>query len=219
MAIWGKSGVTGKTPGNILFGAGTIHKGLKYTKGADDQPGSWNLMESLVGATNGGSKFSITPEIFNIEVDGVGVKSKGMAQKTGETATMEINLAELTEDIILASTFGEKVSSDVTGYDKIQPKPEIAEGDYWDNIAFAGKTTTGELVYAIMENALCTSGLEHEGKNKDGSVGKYTFECYAEFDENTDKDILPWTIYYPTREKTVAGQKAAAQGAAVQKAN
>ena len=31
MAIFGKSGVTNKTPGNIVFGAGTIHKGLKYT--------------------------------------------------------------------------------------------------------------------------------------------------------------------------------------------
>ena len=76
-----------------------------------------------------------------------------------------------------------------------------------------------QYIYAILENALCTSGLEHEGKNKDGSVGKYTFESYAEFDENVDKDILPWTIYYPNREKAVAGQKAAAQGAAVQKAN
>lgn len=219
MAIWGKSGVTSKTPKNTFFGAGTIHKGLKYTKGADGHPGSWNLMESLVGATSGGSKFSITPEIFNIEVDGVGVKSKGMAQKTGETAIMEINLSELTEDIILASTFGEKVAPDIDGYDKIQPKPEIEEGDYWENIAFVGKTVDGEYIYAILENALCTSGLEHEGKNKDGSVGKYTFESYAEFDENVDKDILPWTIYYPNREKAVAGQKAAAQGAAVQKAN
>ena len=103
MAIFGKSGVTNKTLGNIVFGAGTIHKGLKYTAGSGGGSGSWNFAESLVGATNGGSKVSIVPEIANIEVDGIGVKSKGMAQKTGETATMEINFAELTKDIIQAA--------------------------------------------------------------------------------------------------------------------
>lgn len=35
------SGVTDKTPGNILFGAGTIHKGLRF------ETGKWNFAESL----------------------------------------------------------------------------------------------------------------------------------------------------------------------------
>lgn len=197
MAIFGKSGVTSKTPGNIVFGAGTIHKGLKYTAGSGGGSGSWNFAESLVGATNGGSKVSIVPEITNIEVDGIGVKSKGMAQKTGETATMEINFAELTKDIIQAATLGQAGTSADTTYDVIESKTEIAEGDYWENIAFVGKTVKGKYIIFIMENALCTSGLEHEGKNKEGTAGKYTFECYAEFGDSTDMDQLPWHIYYP----------------------
>ena len=191
MAIFGKSGVTAKTPGNIVFGAGTIHKGLKYAGN------SWNFAESLVGATNGGSKFTITPEVTNIEVDGIGVKSKGMAQKTGETATMEINLAELTKEVIQAATLGQLGTSEDSTYDVIESKTEIAEGDYWENIAFVGKTMGGKYIIAILENALCTSGFEHEGKNKEGSAGKYTFECYAEFGDSTDQDTLPWHIYYP----------------------
>lgn len=197
MAIFGKSGVTNKTPGNIVFGAGTIHKGLKYTAGSGGGSGSWNFAESLVGATNGGSKFTITPEITPIEVDGIGVKAKGMAQKTGETATMEVNFAELTEDIILAATLGQTGTSNDTNYDVIEAKTEISEGDYWENIAFVGTTLKGKKIICILDNALCTSGLEHEGKNKEGSVGKYTFECYAEFGDSTDQDILPWHIYYP----------------------
>lgn len=197
MAIFGKSGVTNKTPGNIVFGAGTIHKGLKYTPGSDGSVGSWNFAESLVGATNGGSKVSIVPEITPIEVDGIGVKSKGMAQKTGETAIMEVNLAELTKDIIQTATLGQTGTSEDSGYDVIESKTEIIEGDYWKNIAFVGKTLSGKYIIAILENALCTSGFEHEGKNKDGAAGKYTFECYAEFGDSTDKDTLPWHIYYP----------------------
>ena len=197
MAIFGKSGVTNKTTGNIVFGAGTIHKGLKYTAGSGGGSGSWNFAESLVGATNGGSKVSIVPEITNIEVDGIGVKSKGMAQKTGETATMEINFAELTKDIIQAATLGQAGTSADTTYDVIESKTEIAEGDYWENIAFVGKTLSGKYIIAILENALCTSGFEHEGKNKEGAAGKYTFESYAEFGDSTDQDKLPWHIYYP----------------------
>lgn len=192
MAIFGKSGVTNKTPGNIVFGAGTIHKGLKYSAGT-----GWNFAESLVGATNGGSKVSIVPEITPIEVDGIGVKSKGMAQKTSETATMEVNFAELTKDIIQAATLGQAGTSEDTNYDVIEPKAEIAEGDYWENIAFVGKTLKGEYIIAILENALCTSGFTHEGKNKESAAGTYTFECYAEFGDATDQDILPWHIYYP----------------------
>lgn len=190
MAKAGKTGVSKNTPKNILFGAGTIHKGLKYSDG------TWNMDESIVGATSGGSKLSIVPEVTNIEVDGALVKAKGLVVKTGETATMEINFIELTEDIIKTATLGQAgTSEDTTGYDVIIPKADIEEGDYWENIAFVGKTVEGKNIIAILENALCTSGFEQEGKNKEGAIGKYTFESYAELD--SDLDTLPWKIYYP----------------------
>lgn len=196
MAIAGKHGVTEDTPKNILFGAGTIHKGLKYTPGSGGSGGSWNKEASIVGATSGGSKLSIIPEITNVEVDGVLVKAKGLAAKTGETASMEVNFAELTKDIIKSATLGnEGTSADATNFDVIESKSDIAEGDYWENIAFWGKTLAGEDIIAILDNVLVTSGFEQEGKNKEGAVGKYTFECYAELTGELDK--LPWHIYYP----------------------
>ena len=90
------SGITDKTPGNILLGAGTIHKGLKY----DAQKKAWNFAESLIGATSGGNKFSIKPEIKQIEVDGAWVPVKQFDIKQGGTAEMEINLIELSPDIL-----------------------------------------------------------------------------------------------------------------------
>lgn len=196
MAIAGKHGVTENTPKNILFGAGTIHKGLKYTPGSGGSGGSWNKEASIVGATSGGSKLSIIPEITNVDVDGVLVKAKGLAAKTGETASMEVNFAELTKDIIKSATLGnEGTSADATNFDVIESKSDISEGDYWENIAFWGKTLAGEDIIAILDNVLVTSGFEQEGKNKEGAVGKYTFECYAELTGELDK--LPWHIYYP----------------------
>lgn len=195
MSKEGKTGVSANTPKNIMFGAGTIHKGLKYTSNA------WNFAASIVGATSGGSKLSIKPEITNIEVDGALVKTKGLTVKTGETAVMEINFAELTKDIIKAATIGaDGTSDDPTNYDMIESKAAISEGDYWENIAFVGKTLEGKNIIAIMDNALCTSGFEQEGKNKEGAVGKYTFESHAEL--TGDLDTLPWRIYYPKASET-----------------
>lgn len=189
MAKEGKSGVSANTPKNILFGAGTIHRGLKYEGAA------WNFADSLIGATSGGSKFSIKPEITKVEVDGVHVATKGLNKKTGGEATMEINFIELTKDIIKASTLGTDGTATDTTYDLIEDKADIAAGDYWENIAFVGKTLDGDDIIAIMDNALCTSGMEADNKDKAGTVGTYTFECNAELD--SDGDTLPWHIYYP----------------------
>lgn len=189
MSKEGKTGVSANTAKNILFGAGTIHKGLKYAGS------NWNFEDSIVGATSGGSKLSIVPEITKLDIDGALVPVKNFNVKTGETATMEVNFIELTKDIIKAATFGQDGTSGDTNYDLIESKANIAAGDYWENIAFVGKTLDGRNIIAILDNVLCTSGFEQEGKNKEGAVGTYTFECNAE--DTSDLDTLPWHIYYP----------------------
>ena len=84
----------------------------------------------------------------------------------------------------------------MTGYSVIESKSQIAEGDYWESIAFVGTTISNTPIIAILDNALCTSGLSLDGKNKDGTVGKYTFECSQAL--TGDTTILPYHIYYPT---------------------
>lgn len=186
------SGVTEKTPGNIPFGAGTIHKGLKFDKATK----KWNFAESLAGATSGGSKFEIVPDVQQVEVDGALVAVAELDVKQGETATMEVNFAELTPEIIKAAVIGQAGTSDVEGYSLITSKSQIESGDYWENIAFVGKTLTGKPIIVILENALCTSGLSIEGKNKEAGVGKYTFRCSQTI--SGDLTVLPYKVYYPT---------------------
>ena len=188
----GNNGVTEKTVKNIPFGAGTIHKGLKYTTES-----GWNFAESCVGATKGGSSVKIEPEFYSVEPDGSTVAIKGFKRKVGEKATMEINLIELTEDIIKAAIVGTSQTSDIssTDYTLFTSKEDIEEGDYWENIAFVGETLDGKNIIVILPNALCTSGLSLDGKNGEESVGKYTFECHA--DVSTSLTTLPYKIYYP----------------------
>lgn len=185
-------GVTESTPKNIMLGAGTLHKGFKY----NTETKQWNFAESLVGATSGGNKLTITPEITTVEVDGALVKVKGLDFKTGEVAQLETNLVEITPELLKTTVIGQIVESDIEGYDLIESKSNIEEGDYYENLAFVGKKTDGTPIIIVLDNALCTSGFEGEGKNKEATVVKCTFECYQ--DVNGDLDKLPYHIYYPT---------------------
>ena len=185
------SGISATTPQNIMLGAGTIHKGLTFADG------TWNFSESLIGATSGGTKISIVTEIKNIEVDGALVKVKGLAVKIGETATMETNMVELTPEWIKMAVIGQEGVSDIEGFDVIESKRQIETGDYIENFGFIGKKMDGTPVVIIFDYALCTSGFEHEGKNKENGIFKATFECYAEL--SSEADILPYHIYTPSK--------------------
>lgn len=185
------SGITAETPKTVMLGAGTIHKGLKFSGDA------WNFEESLICATSGGSKLSIVPEFYDVPVDGALVKVKGLTVKVGETATLEINPIELKPEILKMAVIGDEAASETaTGYSEIKSRAIINEGDYVTDLGYVGKTVEGKPIIIVFDNALCTSGLELEGKNKEAAVPKFTFECFA--DLSPEADTLPWHIYYPT---------------------
>jgi hypothetical protein len=192
MSVEGKHGVTAATPGNILLGAGTYHKNLKYTSN------KWG--GEIIGATNGGGKVSIKGELKDLEVDGALVKIKGMTVKQGGAATMEAYFAEIKTDLLkMATLFEQGTDSSVTGYTMLQDKPNIEEGDYVPNFGFVGVTANDKKkIIVIFENALCTSGLDLDPKNKDQAVLKVTMEACANIEG--DLNVLPVKIYYPDAE-------------------
>ncbi len=189
MAKAGKSGVTTNTPDHIILGAGTIHKNLK-------EDNNWaNLEESIIGATKGGSTLSIAPEFHKIEADGSLVPVKGLTFKVGEAATLTVNFLEITKELLKLAVVGKDGTSANTEYDVIETKADIEEGDYLENIAFVGKTAKGKKIIVILYNALCTSGLELEGKNKEEGIVKLVFESHAELDGA--HDTVGVKVYYP----------------------
>lgn len=187
----GKHGVNTTTPENILLGAGTYHRGLKWNA----ESGAWE--GACVGATSGGGKVAIEGEYKDIELDGALVLVKGLTVKQGGKATMEVNLAELTGDNIKMTTNFKQSESDADGYDLFVDKPNIEEGDYLENFGFVGKTANGAKdIIIIFESALCKSAFELEGKNKENAILKATLEAYAE--NAGDLDTIPVKIYYPS---------------------
>lgn len=188
MAIMGKHGITANTPGAILLGAGTYHKNLTF------ESGKWN--GDCIGATSGGGKVSIKGEFLDLELDGALVKTKGLTVKQGGTASMEINFVELSTEVLKTVGLFVEGESDADGFTMLKDKANIAEGDYLENFGFVGMTADGsKQIVVIFDYAICTSGLELEGKNKDKSVIKATLEACAAIDG--DLDTLPVRIYYP----------------------
>lgn len=187
----GITGVTANTPEQLVFGAGTIHKGLKYEGTA------WNFDESIVGATAEGTKLNIVPEVTPITADGVHVAMKGMMRKTGETATLETKFIVVTPEILKATTLGKDGTPYTDGSAVIESKADITDDDYWENVAYVGTILDGEPVIAILDNAICKTGLNLETKDKENAAITATFECTAEL--GADGDTLPWHIIYPNR--------------------
>ena len=185
-----KHGITTTTPSNVLLGAGVYFRGLTFSENA------WS--GTVLGATSGGGKISIKGEFIDLDLDGALVKFKGQTVKQGGAASAEVTFAEVSTDLLkIATTFEKASTSEATGFDLLQDKATITDGDYIENFGFVGYTAdNSKQIVVIFENALCTSGLEIEGKNKEQSVIKLVLDAVA--DNAGNLDTLPVKIYYPT---------------------
>ena len=188
-----KHGITKDTPSNILLGAGTWFRDLEFTDGG------WN--GTVLGATSGGSSIKITPEVKDIEIDGALALAKGLAVMQGGTVEAEVNFAEINKDILKMTTLGEVLGAEsegyIEGFDCVQTKNAIVEGDYVTNLGFVGYTADqSKQVIVILDYALCKSGFQIDPKNKENATVKATFTAYGGID--TDLDKVPIRIYYPT---------------------
>lgn len=189
------SGISENTPNNIMFGAGVVYKGCSLADGT-------LTLGSVIGATSGGTKVTITPEYKDIEVDGALVKVEGLTVKIGETATLETNLVEVTPDLIAQLVAGTKDAETMTidedTYAHIVSSESIPKGAWVDGVAIVSKTIEGKRVIVLFERSLCKSGFTFDSKNKENSVVPATFECYALFNGSHEK--LPYHIIYPSNQ-------------------
>ncbi|MEE0114053.1 MAG: hypothetical protein U0J29_02370 [Ruminococcus sp.] len=187
-----KHGITTETIENMILGAGVIYKNLKYESASEGWTGT------PIGATSGGIKFNYEAKWLEIEVDGATVAVKGITkQKVGETATLEGQMTEITEDILVTALHLQKSTSEDTNYVKYVSKENITEADYLDNVAYVGTLSNGKNVIIILPNALCIEAFELETKNATQTTFAVKFECTADL-EKDNLNKLDLEIYYPT---------------------
>lgn len=185
-------GITADTLGNIMLGAGSIYKNLKYEEGT-----GWNGTQ--LGATSGGITFTYEPEYLDVEVDGATVAVRGLTkQKVAETASIKGNMTEVTEGVVVdALHLAKDETKSVEGvHTCYTTKANIDDGDYLDNIAYVGFTSSGKQIIIILPNAICISAFELAGENKAQTTFEVEFTCTGSL-ESGDLTKLPIEIYYP----------------------
>lgn len=185
-----KTGITSGTPANISFGAGVFFQGVEYNDKV--APTDEAIQAAIIGATQEGGKLTIAPEFFAPELDGALVAVRELQMKVGETVTLEASFVEYKPDYIAHAVIGEINDSTDKKYDVIT-SCELRKGHFYEGFGFAGYLLDGRPFIFIAKNALCTSGLAMETKNKENTKFTGTFECQADIASGVDK--LPYALF------------------------
>lgn len=212
----GQHGMTRNTLERIWLGAGTIHKGLMLTTGSAGGNAQFNFEKTLLCATSGGNSLEITSTLYDVPIDGVGIKVYGGVVKTGETGTMTINALDMTPELLNHALFSDLTDSQGAKDYLIGSTGQKIEEKHWiDNLAYVGETLKDRKpIVIIFEKAICTSGAKVDGKSFEASVLPLTFEAYRAYSDNDRMTGLNIRIYYP---KTSADAQSAAASTTVAK--
>ena len=186
------------------------------TTGTTGGNAQFNFEKTLLWATSGGSSLDITSTLYDVPIDGVGIKVYGGVVKTGETGTMTINALDMTPELLNHALFSDLADSQGAKDYLIGSTGQKIEEKHWiDNLAYVGETLKGRKpIVIIFEKAICTSGAKVDGKSFEASVLPLTFEAYRPYSDNDRMTGLNIRIYYP---KTSADAQSAAASTTVAK--
>lgn len=189
------TGLTTKTPQNLLLGAGAFFKGYDI---ATDTPET--AKDKLLGATQGGGSFNAVPTVRQITVDGGKTNVKELEVIDDWAVTMIANVKEITANNI-ALALGAAHIQDAEapeGYHKITGKNDFAKTDYQDNITWIGTLKGSEKpVIIVLKNALSLNGLSLSVADKDEATVPITLTGHYSLD---NLEETPFEIYYPKAE-------------------
>ena len=185
-----KTGITAGTPSKILFGAGVYFQGVEYSETV--APTEEAIKAGILGATQEGGTFTITPEFFAPELDGATVALMELQNKVGETAQMDISYAELTADLVSKTVIGAVGESTDGEYDVVTSSV-LKKNHFYNGFGFYGEFLDGRPMIILFKNALCTSGFTTDNKNKTNSIFKGTIACQSDIAYGTTK--LPYAIF------------------------
>lgn len=190
-----KTGYTSTTSKNYVVDAATIWTNFTY-----DEVGG--MSGTPLGATSGGVSVTIEQTYRDVEVDGTRhMKVKGNKRLESATATATANMKEITAELIRRSINGTLAAAGASvapaGYKVITTKRNVEDADYIENMAVVGILSgTTEPVVIVLDNALCTSGLELATEDNAEAVIEQTYEAHATVTQ-LQVDEFPWRILFP----------------------
>jgi len=186
-------GVTSDTYKRLIIDSGAVYKDFVD----QDNPGT------LLGATRGGSTFTIEQEIKDMVVDGAKGPVKGGRRITRVNVKLVCNFIEHSADLWQHALPGSEYSSDFTTtlvpeddeHVEFRRSLEIALTDYIDNVVLIGQVTgTDQAVVCGIKNALADGNFELAFVDNEETGLSVQFTAHF----NPDcLDEEPWILWYP----------------------
>ena len=151
--------------------------------------------ERKLGATRGGSTWSLKRALRTIEVDGARGPVKGMRRIESVEAQIQVNVLEITKENILSFISGSRVDENLNPTHDVITGREILPTDYIDNIALIATLSGNPLpVILILKNALAEGDWSMQLQDKNEANPQITFTAHYD-PENMSEE--PWEIHYP----------------------
>jgi len=186
MAI--QRGISTETASRLLINEGVVY--LNYGETG----------ERLLGATRGGTEFTIEQEVHQPEIDGAKGPLKGTRRITETNAHISCELLEMTrENFMLAitgatSTTVAPVAPDA-GYDSVRRTRELTDADYFTNVAVVGELSNGESVIVILYNALNDDEVSIAQEDREEATLPVTFTAHY---DPAEMNVEPWEVRFIT---------------------
>jgi hypothetical protein len=179
-----KRGFTADTPNRLLINEGVVY--LNYGE----------TSERMLGATRGGTEFTIEQEVHTPEIDGVKGPLKGSRRIVESTARLSAELLEFTQENFMLAVVGADSTPDLEGnYNVIRRDRELSDADYHINVAVVGELADGKEVVVVLHNALNDEGVTVGQEDRDEATLPVTFT--AHFDP-ANMEVEPWEVRFPT---------------------
>lgn len=179
--------ITADTPKRLIFDAGALYRDWGETQ------------EGLIGATAGGSSFTVEKEDRVAEIDGMRGPVMGLRRAIRHTAVLETTLVEIPLATWLELTRGTSTSDGTK--ETVTPGLAIVTSDYLTNVALAADVSVEQGTVdptpcvLILLNALNVD--EWSVTVDDEDEGKLATRWAAHYAAATDFSTPPYLIEWP----------------------
>lgn len=189
------TGFTADTPKHFIVDAGALYKNLEF----DAEEGKYK--GEPIGATSGGSTVNVEQEYRTIEIDGVFTDAVGTKMLQSSSASMEVNIKEVTAETIKMGINGIISTGDgetaPKGAEVVTGKGTLENSDYIQNVALVGRYSgSDEPIIVILDNVLSDGGLEFSVEDNNEAIVTMTLKAHADAGQVADR-ALPMRVIFP----------------------
>lgn len=218
------NGLRGKTPFNTITGPGKVYVNIDLAKLRDvaeiDPLGAAIANAIEIGATRGGTTFTVEKEMRDVEFDGKRGAVKGLVVKESEQGILAVNFIEVDVTNTRLALPGSQAIVRANGYTEIKPGSCLQLTDYVNNVAIvAVHGNRNKPIVIVLENVLNAGNFELAIVDKDESNPAYEFRSHYSYDKPEE---VPYEIFIANEDgffSTLAASNVTAEQGAVGNVN